>query len=37
MEDYLHRMNVFEIPWLDLKFNKKFKNQIIRRGQKVLA
>ena len=37
MEDYLHRMNVFEIPWLNLKFNPKFKSQIIFRGQKVLA
>lgn len=30
-------MNVFDIPWLDLKFNRKFKNQIIKRGQRVLA
>ena len=37
MEDYLHSMNVFTIPWLELKFNRKFKNQIIRRGQKILA
>ncbi len=37
MEDYLHKMNIFEIPWLELKFNPKFKNQIIRRGQKVIA
>jgi hypothetical protein len=37
MEDYLHQMDVFKIPWLDLQFNRKFKNQIIRRGQKVLA
>ncbi len=37
MEDYLHRMNVFEIPWLNLKFNPKHKAQIIFRGQKVLA
>jgi len=30
-------MNVFDIPWLGLKFNRKFKNQIIKRGQRVLA
>lgn len=30
-------MNVFDIPWLDLKFNRKFKNQIIKRGQRILA
>lgn len=30
-------MNVFDIPWLDLKFNRKFKNQIIKRGQRVLG
>lgn len=33
----MHRMNVFDIPWLDLKFNRKFKNQIIKRGQRILA
>jgi len=37
IEDYLHRMNVFDIPWLDLNFNRKFKNQIIKRGQRVLG
>ena len=29
MEDYLHKMDVFEIPWLGIKFNKKHvKHQI---------
>ena len=37
MEDYLHKMDVFEIPWLGIKFNKKHVKHIIRRGHRVLG
>jgi hypothetical protein len=37
MEDYLHRMDVFAIPWMDIRYNRKYAKQIIRRGHRVLG
>lgn len=30
-------MNIFEIPWISINYNKKFKKQIIGRARKILA
>jgi hypothetical protein len=37
IEDFLTKMNVFQVPWLKINYNKKFKKQIIGRARKILA
>lgn len=37
IEDFLTKMDIFQIPWLRIKYNKKFKWAIISRGRKILG
>lgn len=30
-------MDVFDVPWLKINYNKKYKKQIIGRGRRILA
>ena len=36
-EDFLSKMNVFELKWLQLKYNKKYYRKIVTRARKYLA
>lgn len=37
IEDIVYKMNVFDVPWLKINYNKKFKKQIIARGRRIIA
>lgn len=37
VEDFLYEMNIFDLEWLHIQFNPKYKNEIIRRGRRVLT
>ena len=37
MEDFLWKMDVFELEWVDIKYNKKFHRKIITKRRKYLA
>ena len=37
MEDFVWKMNVFELEWVNIKYNKKFHRKIITKRRKYLA
>ncbi len=37
MEDFLNRMNVFELVWLNFKYNKKYHHRIVTSYKKYLS
>jgi hypothetical protein len=37
IEDFIYKMDVFELKWLQIKFNPKYKHKIIIRARNYLS